>query len=209
MLDLDTFVIFTCAVALLLISPGPNMAFVISHGVSCGWRGGLAAALGISLADATLTLLTAAGITGLVAAWPPSFDIIRLAGALYLLWMAWKTLRSSATAGATGVAPLPLRAVLMRATLNSLLNPKALLFFIVFLPQFVVPERGPIAEQLLLLGALLTLLAFLFHAALGLVGGSMGRRLKGRGRFASLQKWGLASLFGALALRLVVMQRPA
>lgn len=208
MLDLDTFVIFTCAVALLLISPGPNMAFVISHAVSHGWRGGVAAALGISLADATLTLLTAAGITGLVAAWPPSFDIIRFAGALYLAWMAWKTLRSSAAADGSAVEPVQLKTVLVRATLNSLLNPKALLFFIVFLPQFVVPERGPIAEQLLLLGALLTLLAFLFHAALGLAGGSVRRRLSGRGRFANLQKWGLASLFGALALRLVVMQRP-
>ncbi|MCU9947669.1 LysE family translocator [Pseudomonas solani] len=208
MLDLDTFVIFTCAVALLLISPGPNMAFVISHAVSHGWRGGVAAALGISLADATLTLLTAAGITGLVAAWPPSFDIIRFAGALYLAWMAWKTLRSSAAADGSAVEPVQLKTVLVRATLNSLLNPKALLFFIVFLPQFVVPERGPIAEQLLLLGALLTLLAFLFHAALGLAGGSVRRRLSGRSRFANLQKWGLASLFGALALRLVVMQRP-
>ncbi|GAC1033045.1 LysE family translocator [Pseudomonas sp. No.21] len=207
--DLDTFVLFTCAVALLLVSPGPNMAFVISHGVSHGWRGGVAAALGISLADAILTLLTAAGITGLVAAWPPSFDIIRFAGALYLAWMAWKILCSSAAAGGSAVEWVALRTVLVRATLNSLLNPKALLFFIVFLPQFVVPERGPISAQLLLLGALLTLLAFLFHVGLGLFGGSLGRRLGGRGRFANLQKWGLASLFGALALRLVVMQRPA
>lgn len=207
--DLDTFVIFTCAVALLLASPGPNMAFVISHGVSHGWRGGVAAALGISLADAILTLLTAAGITGLVAAWLPSFDIIRFAGALYLAWMAWKTLRSDVTAGGSRVECVPLKTVLVRATLNSLLNPKALLFFIVFLPQFVVPGHGAISAQLLLLGALLTLLAFIFHVGLGLFGGAMSRRLGGRGRLAGLQKWGLASLFGALALRLVVMQRPA
>jgi len=207
--DLDTFVIFTCAVALLLVSPGPNMAFVISHGVSHGWRGGVAAALGISLADAILTLLTAAGITGLVAAWPPSFDIIRFAGALYLAWMAWKTLRSDVAAGGSRVECVPLKTVLVRATLNSLLNPKALLFFIVFLPQFVVPGHGTISAQLLLLGALLTLLAFIFHVGLGLFGGAMSRRLGGRGRLAGLQKWGLASLFGALALRLVVMQRPA
>ena len=141
------------------------------------------------MADAILTLLTAAGITGLVAAWPPSFDIIRFAGAFYLAWMAWKTLRSDA-AGGSRVECVPLKTVLVRATLNSLLNPKALLFFIVFLPQFVVPGHGAISAQLLLLGALLTLLAFIFHVGLGLFGGAMSRRLGGRGRFANLQKWG-------------------
>jgi threonine/homoserine/homoserine lactone efflux protein len=209
MLDPETLVVFAGAVALLLISPGPNMVFVLSHGMHYGWRGGLAAALGISLADLLLTLFTAAGVTGLVAAWPPSFDIIRYCGAVYLLWMAYRTLKSNGMPERSACEKAPLKAVFVSATLNSLLNPKALLFFIVFLPQFVTPANGMIAEQLLLLGGVLTLLAFIFHLALGFFGGSVGRVIAGRGRSFSVQKWGLASVFGLLAFRLLVMSRPS
>lgn len=75
--DLQTLFLYSAAVMLLLVTPGPNMAFVMSHGFSYGWRGGLAVALDISAADIILTILTATGVTGLAAAWPPSFDIIR------------------------------------------------------------------------------------------------------------------------------------
>ncbi|MDH4609077.1 LysE family translocator [Pseudomonas sp. BN102] len=208
MVDPEMLVVFAGAVVLLLISPGPNMVFVLSHGMHYGWRGGLAAALGISLADLLLTLLTVAGVTGLIAAWPPSFDIIRYCGAVYLLWMAYRTLKSNGMPEKATCEKAPLKAVFISATLNSLLNPKALLFFIVFLPQFVTPAKGMIAEQLLLLGGVLTLLAFIFHAGLGFFGGTVGRAIAGRGRFFSVQKWGLASVFGLLAIRLVVMSRP-
>lgn len=108
MIDLTSLWIFVGAVVLLLLSPGPNMAFVISHGVSYGWRGGVAAGLGIGLADLLLTALTATGITTLVASWPPSFELIRYAGVLYLLWLAFKTLLQSS---ATRAASAPLEAL--------------------------------------------------------------------------------------------------
>lgn len=208
MLDPQTLVVFTGAVMLLLISPGPSMAFVMSHGFSCGWRGGMAAAFGIAAADLVLTVLTATGITGLVAAWPPSFDIIRYSGALYLLWMAYKALVSRSTGSAFKGSAVPLKTIFVRAMLNSLLNPKALLFFLVFLPQFVVPAKGLIAQQILILGAVLTLLAWVFHAVLSAFGGAFQRQSSGSGRFARLQPRLLASVLALLAVRLVVMSRP-
>jgi len=208
MLDLQTLLVFTGAVMLLLISPGPSMAFVMSHGFTCGWRGGMAAAFGIAVADLILTVLTATGITGLVAAWPPSFDIIRYSGALYLLWMAYKALGRQRMGEATKASQTPLKSIFARAMLNSLLNPKALLFFLVFLPQFVVPEKGLIAQQIIILGAVLTLLAWVFHAALGAFGGAFERMLSGSGRFARLQPRLLASVLALLAVRLMVMSRP-
>ena len=75
MISLVTLAVFSGAVLLLLLSPGPNMAFVISHGVTHGWRGGCASALGIAVADLLLTALTAMGVTALVASWPPAFDL--------------------------------------------------------------------------------------------------------------------------------------
>lgn len=152
---------------LLLLSPGPNMAFVISHGISHGWRGGLAASLGIGVADMVLTVLTATGVTAVVAGWPPSFDLIRYAGVGYLLWLAFKTVQNRPGNAVAAVEPVALKRVFLHAMLNSLLNPKALLFFVVFLPQFVQPEAGAIAGQLLLLGGILTLIAAIFHGVLG------------------------------------------
>ena len=107
MISLATLALFLLAVLALFLSPGPNMAFVLSHGVAHGPRGGFAAALGISSADLVHTLFAATGVTALVAAWPPSFDLLRYAGALYLLWLAWQALRSGSAAGRRRAARPP------------------------------------------------------------------------------------------------------
>ena len=208
MIDLATLAVFCGAVLLLLLSPGPNMAFVISHGVSHGWRGGMACALGIGVADLLLTALTATGVTALVASWPPSFDLIRYAGVVYLLWLVFKTLQKSPRLDTAHAHRVPLRRVCVQAMLNSLLNPKALLFFVVFLPQFVRPEAGSIAVQLLVLGGVLTVIAAVFHGLLGAFGGALSRFFTGRPHSAWLQKWGLATVLTVLAVRLAVMSRP-
>ncbi|VVN61850.1 Leucine efflux protein [Pseudomonas fluorescens] len=208
MIDVATLAIFSGAVVLLLLSPGPNMAFVVSHGVTHGWRGGVASALGISVADLLLTVLTASGVTALVASWPPSFDVIRYAGVIYLLWLVFKTLQKSPGLDMAHVNRVPLSRVGWQAMLNSLLNPKALLFFLVFLPQFVRPEAGPVAMQLMMLGGVLTVIAGVFHALLGCFGGGLSRFFARRTHSAWLQKWGLATVLMLLAVRLAVMSRP-
>lgn len=209
MIDLGTLAVFSGAVLLLLLSPGPNMAFVISHGVTHGWRGGVASALGIGVADVLLTALTATGVTALVASWPPSFDVIRYAGVVYLLWLVFKTLQKKTGLDPASLHRVPLCRVFLQAMLNSLLNPKALLFFVVFLPQFVRPQAGSIAVQLMLLGGVLTLIAGVFHLLLGIFGGVLSRFFSRRPRGAWLQKWGLATVLSVLAVRLAVMSRPA
>lgn len=204
MIDLATLAVFSGAVLLLLLSPGPNMAFVVSHGVTHGWRGGMASALGIGVADVLLTALTATGVTALVASWPPSFDVIRYAGVVYLLWLVFKTLQKRPVPNAGHIDRVPLGRVFLQAMLNSLLNPKALLFFVVFLPQFVRPEAGDIAVQLMVLGGVLTVIAAVFHGLLGIFGGALSRFFARRSQGAWLQKWGLATVLTVLA----VMSRP-
>ncbi|WP_426134660.1 LysE family translocator [Pseudomonas sp. PWP3-1b2] len=208
MIDFSTLAVFCSAVLLLLLSPGPNMAFVISHGISDGWRGGVASSLGICAADIMLTVLTATGVTALVASWPPSFDVIRYAGVIYLLWLVYKTLQKSPHIEPPQFKRVRVSEVFVQALFNSLLNPKALLFFMVFLPQFVRPQAGSIALQLLVLGGVLTLIAGVFHAVLGIFGGALSRFFAGRSRSARLQKWGLASVLMVLAGRLALMSRP-
>jgi threonine/homoserine/homoserine lactone efflux protein len=209
MVELSTLLLFAGAVLLLLMSPGPNMAFVIAHGASYGWRGGVVAALGIGAADLVLTALTAAGLTAAIAQWPPSFDLIRWAGAFYLLWMAWKAIRVRAGLPLHSTIQASLMSVFIRAMLNSLLNPKALLFFMVFLPQFVVRGSSPVAQQILMLGLVLTLIATFFHVALGLVGGIIRGYASHKGESAKWQSRGLAFVLVLLAVRLAFTSRPA
>lgn len=209
MIEFSTLLIFAAAVMLLLLSPGPNMAFVVAHGVTHGWRGGMAVALGIGAADLILTALTASGVTAAIHAWPPSFDLIRYAGAAYLLWMAFNAWRQPGRLGAANAPQRAFGSIAVRAMLNSLLNPKALLFFVVFLPQFVDPRKGPVAEQLVALGCVLTAISTVFHALLGSMGGVLQRFLARHAGAAALQSRGLASVLVLLAIRLVVMSRPA
>lgn len=207
MISLTTLATFSIAVLLLLCSPGPNMAFVMTCGMQYGIRGGFAAALGIGAADIILTILTACGITAIITAWPPSFDLIRYAGAGYLLWMAYKALRNPAPAMQTGEKTVPLRTVFARACLNSLLNPKALLFFMVFLPQFVDTGAGMVTQQLLELGLTLTIISTVFHTLLSSFGHAIRQALMRHARVAKLQARILAAVLSLLALRLLLMTR--
>ena len=138
MIETPTFLVFLLAVLTLFLSPGPNMAFVMSHGMAYGPRGGLAAALGIGSADVVLTALTATGVTAMMFAWSASFDVLRIAGAVYLLWLAINALRSPdhALMSRDSMANLSFVRIMRNAMLGSLLNPKALLFFTVFLDYY-------------------------------------------------------------------------
>ncbi|WP_295476948.1 LysE family translocator [uncultured Pseudomonas sp.] len=205
--DLNSLYLFSLAALVLLVVPGPNMAFVTSHALAYGWRAGFAAALGNALADLVLTLLVSAGVGALVMSWAPAFEILRMLGAAYLLWMAWQAVKD---AKAPTGQPAQLAAwprVLLRAALNSLLNPKALLFFMVFLPQFVTLGNGHVALQLLVLGALLSLMALLFNAFLAAAALLLKRRLVGGSRRARLANYGFAGVMAALAIRLVFFER--
>ena len=208
MIDGGTLSLFLLAVLALFLSPGPNMAFVLSHGIAMGPRAGFAAGLGIAGADLVHTLCAATGITALVAAWPPSFDVLRYAGALYLLWLAWQAIRSG-DAGLHGRADaVSFGRVVRMAWLNNLVNPKALLFFMVFLPQFVSPARGSVPMQLLQLGIALSLAGLVFNTMLGACSGQIGRWLQRR-RAAGFQRGLLATVMVALALRLLFIDRPS
>ena len=210
MIGLATLSLFLLAVLALFLSPGPNMAFVLSHGVAHGPRGGFAAAVGISAADLVHTLFAATGVTALVAAWPPSFDVLRYAGALYLVWLAVQALRSGGGLRVGARAqPAGFGRIVRMALLNNLVNPKALLFFMVFLPQFVDPSRGSVPLQLVQLGVVLSMAALAFNTLLGACSGQVGRWLNSRPGAARFQSGLLAAVMLGLAVRLLFLDRPA
>jgi threonine/homoserine/homoserine lactone efflux protein len=209
MIEPTTYGLFLLAVLTLFLSPGPNMAFVLSHGVAHGVRGGFAAAIGIAMADVIFTILTATGITALVAAWPPSFDILRYAGAIYLVWLAINAIRHPSGIGTLERQNDSFTNIVRRAMINDLLNPKALLFFMVFLPQFVKTPNGNVSLQILILGFILTIAGVLFNIMLGAFSGQVGTFLKRNPNAAKYQGWFLGVVLRALAARLLLLERPA
>jgi threonine/homoserine/homoserine lactone efflux protein len=184
------------------------MAFLLAHSLVSGPKGGVAVATGIFLSDLLMSALTAAGVTALVLEVPGSFDVIRVVGAAYLLWLAYQALRSAGGGGGRTVAAAPFTAVMRASMVNSLLNPKAFVFFVVFIPQFADPGKGSLSMQLAILGLVLSLEAWIFHASLGMLGSSVGPRLGGAGA-ARWSRRLQASVFLLLALRLAVMDSSA
>lgn len=199
---------FSIACLALILSPGPNMAFVVSYGATQGPRAGLAAALGLGMANLVYTALTVSGLVTVIHAWPPAFDLIRYTGAVYLLWLAYKALRQAGGLRHYRAVRRPWLAISARAALNSLLNPKPMLFYMVFLPQFVDPARGHAALQIIALGGLLTAISVTINALLGTLSGSVRRLLPmGSGPAGKLGPRALAAVFTLLALRLALLSR--
>jgi len=205
-LDPHLLAAFLVAAWVLILTPGPDMLFVIGQTLAGGARRGWAAMFGIVTGAMVHIALAASGIAALLAASPATFDALRLAGALYLLWLAFGALRAALKGGAQLRPAAPTRAAFRDGFVTNLTNPKVILFFLAFLPQFVDPGRAPAWLQMAILGPLVPLMALPFY---GLVIATADRAAARLQRFA---RWldGLAGLlFLALGLRLLFGGRPA
>ena len=206
-LDPTLLLTYLAACVVLILTPGPDLMFILGQTLAGGARRGWAAALGICCGALGHILLAALGVAALVAAEPALFAALKLAGAAYLLWLGVGALRDAAR-GTPALRPAaPARHVVMQGALTNLLNPKVALFFLAFLPQFVAPDRAPPAVQMLLLGPLLPLLALPVFAVVIAGAGRAAERL---GRSARAGRWlnGIAgSIFLALGARLLLDRR--
>jgi threonine/homoserine/homoserine lactone efflux protein len=209
--ELSTLAVFMAAVLALNLTPGPDMLFCFANGVNRGRAAGAVAALGIGAGTLVHTVAAALGLAGLLLASPLAFDIVRYAGAAYLVWLAWKTLRA-VPLGASGAVPEPrsLWRVFGHGAITNILNPKVALFFLAFLPQFVDPNAGPVALQVFVLGMLINLSGTLVNLAVGTGAGGLGSLLARNPAIARVQQYVTASIFLGLAARLTLSSgRPA
>ncbi|HEY4254283.1 MAG TPA: LysE family translocator [Roseomonas sp.] len=196
------------ACVLLILTPGPDMAFVLGQALAGGARRGWAATLGIMAGALCHVTAAALGVAALVATHPALFTTLRLAGAAYLLWLGVQAIRS-ALAGGGGLVPKPgsagggLGPAFRQGMLTNLLNPKVGLFFLAFVPQFVDPGRAAPGLQMLILGPLLPLLSLPFFAVLIAGAGRVAARLR-TGRAARWLDGIAGTLFCGLGLRLLV-----
>ncbi|MFP8943920.1 LysE family translocator [Streptomyces fenghuangensis] len=180
-LGLASYAVFVMAVLVICVTPGPDMVYILTHGISQGTRAGLLASLGMSAGMACHTLAVALGLATLVQSSETAYQVLRYAGAVYLLYLAWHTLRDSSGTTFDGehTAASPMT-VFRRATIVNLLNPKIVIFYLAFLPQFVTPSAGSPALQLLVLGATFTVIGLLVDCVVALLSGRIGERLRRR-----------------------------
>ena len=206
--DPAILVAYTLACLVLFITPGPDMSLFLAKTVSGGKRAGLAAMLGAQAGCCVHTLLAALGISALLAASATAFAALKVIGALYLLWLAVDALRhgSALSLKPDGRAePSFVRTFALGLGVN-LSNPKIILFFVTFLPQFVSPGDPQAAPKLVFLGLYFVALTLPLCAALILGAERVLRLLQARPKLLRAIDYSFAGLFGAFALRILTVE---
>lgn len=194
---------YLAALAAVYLTPGPDMALVMATAARSGARAGLFSAVGIAAARFAHVMVSGLGLAALLTAQPLLLDTVRVAGAAYLAWLAVKLWRAPAgRPGTQGEALSSVNAV-VRGFATNLLNPKALLFCGMLLPQFASPERGPLLPQFVWLGVLLVGVGLMFDTAYVLAASGLARRVSLPAKFGRVRNRVMGSVFLALAARLV------
>ena len=178
-MPLDLYLAYVAACALLAIVPGPTVTVIVANSLRHGTRAGLLNVAGTQLGLALMMAVLVAGLTSVIAAMGGLFDWLRYAGAAYLVWIGWKLWKSEDWIGSDAKPDLPKGGFLLQGFLVMMANPKALLFFGAFIPQFVDP-RGDYAAQIVLLGVTAMAVALVSDGAYAVLTGRAGALLSRR-----------------------------
>ena len=203
--------LFFLALAVVYLLPGPDMILLLQTGARQGRGAALATAVGLAVARGCHVALAALGLAALFKGAPWTFDVVRLTGAAYLLWIGIQCLRTTLLpdlhACAVPNAHAQWREAIRRGLLTNLLNPKALLFCSVLLPQFIVADGAPVLSQFAVLGVILVGVGLLFDSAYALTGAALGRWLQHSPTAQRVQQWLFGSLLIGFAVRLTFIQQ--
>jgi threonine/homoserine/homoserine lactone efflux protein len=201
--------LFILSAIALNLTPGPDMLFVTASGLKQGPKAGMVAALGITGGSLVHVIFAVIGVTAIFKTSELAFDILRYAGAAYLLWIGIRSFSQRALDLSQSQSPISsLLKVFRRGILTNILNPKVALFFVAFLPQFLTLSAGSVALQILVLGCIFNLTGLIVNGAAGLFAGGAGRLLlqhPAAGKWVSRVS---GSIFIGLAAHLVFTERP-
>ena len=200
---------FLTAAVLLNLSPGPDMVFILGQTIRGGRMAGFVAMAGIWLGAFGHVMMAVLGLSSVLAASALAFSVVKWLGAAYLIWLGISALRSRGELLASEPRPCLSRlpAVFRQGVWVALLNPKVAVFFLAFLPQFVVPGSGPVWAQLMLHGLLVILVAALIEPPLILAGALLTRKLRENPRIGLWLDRTLGALLVSLGLRLALQKQ--
>jgi threonine/homoserine/homoserine lactone efflux protein len=218
MISAHLLAVYIAALLVVYAVPGPDMALILQTSIGRGVKSGFAAACGLGLARATHVTLSACGAAALLRNAPWLYDVVRYGGAVYLAWIGIQIFRSPMFALSEGGAPRDeandspdamatagmrqLRAAFVKGLLTNLLNPKALLFCSVLLPQFVRPEAGPVALQMVELGSVLLAVGLCFDLTYAVGAARIAGWMRAHPLAQTLQRWTFSAALIGFALRL-------
>lgn len=203
------FVLFLTASVALIVTPGPDMIYVITRGVAQGRSAGLVSAWGACSGLLVHTVLASVGLSALLQSSAAAFALVKYAGAVYLIYLGLKAFLSKENFSVPreSAPRLRLGRVFVQGVASNLLNPKIALFFLAFLPQFVSPASGNAALQMLVLGLVFTVLALLVFNVIAYFSGTLGTWLARKPAFAGGLRWLTGSVLVGLGLRLALPDR--
>ena len=206
--DAGTLLLFMTAALALNVTPGPDMLYVVARSVGEGRAAGIVSSLGIAAGTLVHTLAVALGLAGLLRAVPVAFEIVKWTGAAYLVWLGVRALRrhGGATTHAE-LAPASRGATFRQGMLTNVLNPKVALFFLAFLPQFVDPDRGFVALQLISLGLLFNVSGTTVNILVAVLASSAGAWSRRRFGESPLMRRVTGVMFIGLGVRLAFLER--
>lgn len=193
----------------MVLTPGPNMLYLVSRSICQGRNAGLISLAGVASGFLVYMLAAALGITALLFAVPYAYDALRLAGAAYLGWLAWQALRpgSRSPFHVRELAPDSPRRLFVMGLVTNLLNPKVAMLYLSLLPQFIDPARGDVLAQSLALGAVQIAISVSVNAAIALTAGTIAGFLGTRPAWLAAQRCVMGTVLGMLAVRMAVDTR--
>jgi threonine/homoserine/homoserine lactone efflux protein len=206
MLTPTELLLFALTTLLLVLTPGPNMVYCVSRALSQGPRAGMVSLAGVLLGFIAHLTAATLGLTAVLTAVPLAFDALRIAGAAYLLWLAWDALRPG------GRSPFVARTLpvdgpgrlFQMGLVTNLLNPKVAIFYLSFFPQFLHPERGHLLLQSVQLGTIQVLVSGTVNTLLILGAARIAAFLARSRGWLAAQRYLMATVLGALAVRMAL-----
>jgi threonine/homoserine/homoserine lactone efflux protein len=199
-----TLIAFSIVAAGMVLTPGPNMVYLVSRSISQGRLAGLISLGGVVLGFVVYMVCAAFGITALVFAVPYAYDALRFAGAAYLLYLAWQTIRPG------GRSPFQVHALpkdgphklFAMGFVTNLLNPKIAMFYLSLLPQFIEPAQGSVLQQSLLLGLLHISISVTLNSMIAVTAGTISAFLLTRPAWLLAQRWIMGSMLAGFAVKM-------
>ena len=194
-LDWSRLSLFISVASILVFMPGPNTLYIIARSVQQGRLAGLVSSLGVQVGTTIHIAAAALGLSALLVSSALAFNVVKYAGAGYLIYLGVRTLLTKEKIEKAKVQETKLSRVFSQGVVVNLLNPKTALFFFAFLPQFINPSHGAVALQVVLLGAILIILGTLSDSIYALASGSIGNWLRGNLKFVRAQRYFAGSVY--------------
>ena len=201
------FLTFLVAALVLNIAPGPDMLYVIGRSVGQGRKAGIVSSFGVFVGCWVHILAAAFGIAALLRSSPMAFNIVRYAGAAYLIYLGIRMLAQKTDLTSQQLKTESLGAMFRQGAITNMLNPKVAIFFLAFLPQFIDAHRGRVALQIVVLGLIFNVGGTLVNLAVAYAGGTLGELLRRNQSIARLQRRFTGLIFVGLGLRLAWQKR--